>query len=107
MSMHRRHFLTLTVSSVGGVLVSKLGGLPLPVSAQENTVRVPLRFFTEDEAMEVSAAAARIIPTDESGPGANEAGVVIYIDRQIAGPYGRDRDRYTQPPFIENAPPEF
>jgi hypothetical protein len=33
--------------------------------------------------------------------------VVIYIDRQLAGPYGRDRDRYTQRPFQEDAAPEF
>src|SRR2546429_6192111 len=26
-------------------------------------------------------------------PGAREAGVAIYIDRQLAGPYGRDRYR--------------
>ncbi len=32
----------------------------------------------------------------------NEAGVVIYIDRQLAGPWGRDRHRYTQPPFDES-----
>src|SRR5581483_11553465 len=59
------------------------------------------RFFTEPEARVIAAAAARIFPSDESGPGANEAGVVIYIDRQLAGPYGRDRYRYTHPPFEE------
>jgi gluconate 2-dehydrogenase gamma chain len=67
-------------------------------------VRVPLRFFDEEAALTVAAAAARIFPTDESGPGATEAGVVIYIDRQLAGPYGRDRYRYTQPPFEEGVP---
>jgi gluconate 2-dehydrogenase gamma chain len=30
--------------------------------------------------------------------------VVIYVDRQLAGPYGRDRYRYTQPPFEDGAP---
>jgi gluconate 2-dehydrogenase gamma chain len=29
---------------------------------------------------------------------------VIYIDRQLAGPYGRDRYRYTQAPFEDGAP---
>ena len=71
------------------------------------TVKFPLRFFTEDEAMIVAAAASRIFPSDDSGPGAQEAGVVIYIDRQLAGPWGRDRYRYTQGPFDENAPREF
>lgn len=105
--MHRRHFLTLTVSSAGGLLVYTLGGLPTPGAAQQTTVRVPLRFLTEEEAMDVGAATSRIFPRDESGPGAQEAGVVIFIDRQLAGPYGRDAHRYTQGPFEENAPPEF
>ena len=68
------------------------------------TLKIPLRFFTEEEALIVAAAASRIFPSDDSGPGAKEAGVVIYIDRQLAGPYGRDRYRYTQGPFDENAP---
>jgi gluconate 2-dehydrogenase gamma chain len=33
--------------------------------------------------------------------------VVIYIDRQLAGPYGRDANRYTKGPFDEGALPEF
>ena len=67
-------------------------------------MRIPLRFFDESEALIVAAAASRIFPSDDSGPGAREAGVVIYIDRQLAGPYGRDRYRYTQGPFEEAAP---
>jgi len=104
--MHRRQFLTLTVSSAGGLLVYTLGRFPVPGAAQNRTVRIPLKFFTEQEALDVGAAAARIFPSDESGPGAAEAGVVVFIDRQLAGPYGRDRRRYTQPPF-EDASPEF
>jgi len=104
--MHRRHFLTLTVSSVGGLLVYTLGRLPVELAAQQKTVRIRLRFFKEEEALDVGAATARIFPKDDSGPGAQEAGVVIFTDRQLAGPYGRDARRYTQPPF-EDAPPEF
>ena len=52
----------------------------------------------------VSAAAARIFPSDATGPGAPEGGVVIYIDRQLASPYGRDRYRYTHPPFEDGVP---
>ena len=33
--------------------------------------------------------------------------MVIYIDRQLAGSWGRDRYRYTQGPFEEHAPAEF
>ena len=104
--MRRRHFLTISSSAIGGAIVYTLDRKPTRVHAQDVTVRVPLRFFTREEALDVGAAAARIFPADESGPGASEAGVVIYIDRQLAGPYGRDRNRYTQPPF-ENGPPEL
>jgi gluconate 2-dehydrogenase gamma chain len=97
--MRRRHFLTLSAGTVGGVLVYSLDRSPFRVSAQEKTLRIPLRFFDQQEALIVAAAAARIFPSDDSGPGAKEAGVVIYIDRQLASPYGVDRDRYTQGPF--------
>lgn len=90
--MRRRHFLTLSASALG------------VLAQDQKPVRIPLRFFTEDQALDVAAAAARIFPADESGPGANEAGVVVYIDRQLAGPYGRDRYRYTQPPFETGIP---
>jgi gluconate 2-dehydrogenase gamma chain len=43
-------------------------------------------------------------PSDATGPGAKEAGVVIYIDRQLAGPYGADKYRYTKGPFVESVP---
>jgi gluconate 2-dehydrogenase gamma chain len=96
----RRHFLTLSASTLGGLLIYK----PTRVHAQSETIKVPLRFFTELEALTIAASAARIFPADESGPGANEAGVVIYIDRQLASDYGRDRYRYTQPPFEPGVP---
>jgi gluconate 2-dehydrogenase gamma chain len=103
--MRRRQFLTLSASSLGGMLVYTLDRKPIIVHAQDREqIKVPLRFFTEQEALTVAAAAAQIFPADESGPGANEAGVVIYIDRQLAGPYGRDRYRFTQPPFEPGAP---
>lgn len=108
--MRRRQFLVLSAASVGGVLVYSLDRRVSRLLAQEKstqTLKIPLRFFTEEEALIVAAAAARIFPSDDSGPGAREAGVVIYIDRQLAGPYGRDRFRYTQGPFDENAPREF
>ena len=102
--MRRRHFLTLSASTVGGLLVYSLDRTPSRVNAQDGTLRVPLKFFTEEQALDVAAAAARIFPSDESGPGATEAGVVVYIDRQLAGPYGKDRYRYTQPPFEKGLP---
>jgi gluconate 2-dehydrogenase gamma chain len=128
--MRRREFLTVAAGGLGGVVVYSLDGKalwlgrgavaeagdvergganngPAHDAAGDKAVRIPLRFFTEQEAVVVAAAAGRIFPADESGPGAKEAGVAIYIDRQLAGPYGRDAHRYTQGPFEENAAAEF
>src|SRR5690242_7653753 len=102
----RRQFLTLSAATIGGVLVYSLDRKASLLTAQHKPVRIPLRFFTETEALIVAAAAARIFPSDDTGPGAREAGVAIFIDRQLTGPYGKDRFRYTQPPF-QDAPREF
>ena len=104
--MRRRHFLTLSAATLGGVLVYSLDRKASLLSAQHGPVRIPLRFLTDTEALIIAAAASRIFPSDGSGPGAREAGVAIFIDRQLAGSYGRDRFRYTHPPF-EDAPREF
>jgi len=102
--MKRREFITLPAKSLGGLLLYTLAREPFRAESQEQTVRVPLRFFTEAEAREVVAACERIFPADASGPGATEAGVVIYIDRQLAGPYGRDKYRYTKGPWVDSFP---
>lgn len=104
--MRRRYFLTLSATTLGGVLIYTLDRKASLLSSHQKPLRVPLRFFTETEALIVAAASSRIFPSDDSGPGAQEAGVAIYIDRQLAGSYGRDRFRYAQPPF-EDAPPQF
>lgn len=106
--MRRREFLTLYGASIGGVLVCRLDRTVFRLQAKiAHPFRIPLRFFSREEALIVAAAASRIFPSDDSGPGAREAGVVTYIDRQLAGPWGRDRYRYTQGPFEEDAAPEF
>jgi gluconate 2-dehydrogenase gamma chain len=102
--VRRREFISLPAQALGGAILSALAGESLKLTAQDGSVRAPLKFFTEREAKVVAAACARIFPTDASGPGANEAAVVIYIDRQLAGPYGRDKFRYTQGPFETSVP---
>ncbi len=102
--MKRREFITLPAARLGGMLLFTLDRKPLRAQARDGEVRVPLKFFTAAEARVVIAAAERILPGDESGPGAADAGVVIYIDRQLAGPYGRDKYRYTKAPFVESVP---
>jgi gluconate 2-dehydrogenase gamma chain len=99
----RRDFILVPAKALSGMVLYSLVGDLIPLAAQD-TVKIPLRFFTAEEARVIQAAAERIFPTDESGPGAAEAGVVIYIDRQLAGPYGKDKYRYTKGPWIQSIP---
>jgi gluconate 2-dehydrogenase gamma chain len=63
----------------------------------------PWMFFTADEASLVEAVVNRLIPPDERGPGGKDAGCAIFIDRQLAGPYGRADGLYMRPPFMPGA----
>ena len=51
------------------------------------------RFFTPDEAKCIIAFCEQIIPKDES-PGATDAGVIYYIDRQLSTIFNYDQDTY-------------
>ena len=61
-------------------------------------------FFTNAEAAMVEAIADRIIPPDPQTPGGRDAGCAVFIDRQLAGPYGRSYGLYTRPPFEKGEP---
>jgi gluconate 2-dehydrogenase gamma chain len=63
-------------------------------------------FFTPAEWGFLNAACARLIPQDDNGPGAIEAGVPQYIDRQMGTPWAEGGTWYMQAPFLE-AKPEF
>jgi gluconate 2-dehydrogenase gamma chain len=65
-----------------------------------------LRFFTSEEASFVAAAVDRLIPPDDRWPGAADAGVVEYIDRQLATGYGAGARMYLEGPWDPDAPPQ-
>jgi gluconate 2-dehydrogenase gamma chain len=46
------------------------------------------------DAATLAAVCARLIPTDESGPGAAEAGAAVYIDRALGGWLASSRETY-------------
>jgi gluconate 2-dehydrogenase gamma chain len=83
-----------TIISGGLPWVPNAGSPPLPVRPG------PWHFFTSDEARAVEALADRIIPPDPQTPGGKDSGCAVFIDRQLAGPYGRSEGHYTQPPFM-------
>jgi len=57
--------------------------------------REPLEHLTATEADLLDAIAARLIPTDATGPGATEARAVHYIDRALGGALASSRQAYT------------
>jgi gluconate 2-dehydrogenase gamma chain len=61
-------------------------------------------WLTEPEQAFIEAAVARLIPADELGPGAKEAGVSYFIDQQLAGTYGTMARNYRQGPWPEGTP---
>jgi gluconate 2-dehydrogenase gamma chain len=61
-------------------------------------------YFTAPEAAFVEAALASLIPADEPGPGAREAGVGYFIDRELAGAFGAAARTYRQGPWPEGTP---
>ena len=54
-----------------------------------------LTFLTEEQAADIEAIAARILPTDET-PGAREAGVIWFIDGSLTGFQREQQEFYTE-----------
>ncbi|HVO16910.1 MAG TPA: gluconate 2-dehydrogenase subunit 3 family protein, partial [Alphaproteobacteria bacterium] len=57
------------------------------------------QFFTPEEGAAVEALVDRLIPPDPETPGGKDAGCAVFIDWQLAGPYGSARGLYMRPPF--------
>lgn len=104
--VHRREllagaaYLVFGASHAGATIIS--GQLPWtpdagspPAGAQPG----PWVFFTAEEGRTLEALADRIIPADPETPGGKEAGCAVFVDRQLAGPYGRQDGLYLKPPF--------
>lgn len=115
----RREFLrkTLTLIPVVTVASSALGSSVLQAASQATpaaTDKVPVNsghyepsFFTAEEWAFLNAAVARLIPADAQGPGALEAGVPEFIDRQMNTPYASGALWFMQGPFAADAPAEM
>jgi gluconate 2-dehydrogenase gamma chain len=118
----RRDFLRKTLTLIPVVTVASTGfGLSAQslmaapaVSANEHPVPATPAlddyhptFFTAEEWRFVEAAVSRLIPADDLGPGALEAGVPEFIDRQMNTPYATGANWYMQGPFVTDAPPEM
>lgn len=111
----RRNFLLGTVGGASAMAAMHLlpasgGGVALAASdAVEKAAQASYEptFFTQEELAFVTAAVGSIIPTDEMGPGAIEAGVPEFIDKQMETPYAVGSNWYMQGPFHPEASPLF
>ncbi|WP_213878685.1 gluconate 2-dehydrogenase subunit 3 family protein [Pseudomonas sp. dw_358] len=87
----------------------------LPIGTQPDALpRIPrkggLTYLTPDEAKEVAAIFDQLIPHDELGISASEAGCVDFLDRELAGPFGQAASVYRLGPFKDGTPqqgPQF
>jgi gluconate 2-dehydrogenase gamma chain len=98
--LNRRDFLLRSCSGLTAVWVSAhwpalLSAATHARNATQSAAPAKLEFFTSDEAKEVDAITARIIPTDET-PGAREAGVVYFIDRALKTFASEDQKSYRE-----------
>jgi gluconate 2-dehydrogenase gamma chain len=71
---------------------------------RESTMLNYFGFLTQPEIAFLDAAAERLIPTDELGPGARDAGVTVYIDRQLFSAWGTHGRNYRSGPWLEGTP---
>ena len=70
----------------------------------DNPIGASYLYLLEPEVRFLEAAVEHLIPTDELGPGARDAGVVVYIDRQLASTWGTHGRKYRSGPWMEGTP---
>ena len=100
----RRSFLKASAATVA------FSGIAATAQAQTAEPPPPLEdyepeYFTAGEWAFILAATARLIPSDGDGPGAIEARVPVFIDRQMTGDYGSADDWYMEGPHDAAADP--
>lgn len=99
-SLSRRRFLSHGISGLSSAWLT--AHWPAVLSAADHAHRAAqsatppkFEFFSPDQAAEIDAIAARIIPTDGT-PGAREAGVVYFIDRALITFASDDQKTYKE-----------
>ncbi|KDD09904.1 putative gluconate 2-dehydrogenase subunit 3 [Bordetella bronchiseptica MBORD707] len=101
----RREFLLASGASAA------LTGIALTFHAHAKAAPAQLadykpEYFTPEEWAFVLAATARLIPSEGEGPGALEAHVPIFLDRQLKGEYGSASNWYMEGPHDPAASPD-
>lgn len=102
----RRGLLKATATTAAAVALAGRGGSALAATppAVDLNSYTPVA-FDADEWRFLLAACDRLIPDDETGPGALAANVPVFIDRQMNGDFGHARDWYMKGPFAQSPSP--
>jgi gluconate 2-dehydrogenase gamma chain len=103
----RRSFVT-TIGAATVIPAAVLMQTPDPAVAKPPPETSPIKptylFFTADEVLFIEAACERLIPADELGPGALDAGVPNYLDKQLGGAWGAGERLYRSGPWQQGTP---
>lgn len=59
------------------------------------------KYLDAGEVSFLTSVVDRLIPPDPTGPGGSEAGVVVFLDRQLAGDYGHGAHFYLEGPWAQ------
>ncbi len=100
---NRRFMLKAAVGS-GAVLLA--GGPSATQAAKALLDEYKPVYFSGAEWAFVRAACARLIPSGGDGPGAIEAQVPVFIDRQMAGDFGKASEGFMGRPHDPSADPQ-
>ena len=85
----------LKTAGLAGAAIVALPGLSRVLSVQrELLAQSQSHSLSASELATLTAICARLIPTDENGPGALEAGAATYIDRALSGALATSRSAY-------------
>lgn len=115
----RREFLKLGLAAAGAALAASAVEIPLysgknsslqtalnnantqagNLKTQLNTLTGFLTLSVTEQAL-LEPVVETIIPSDTTGPGAKEAGVIYFIDRQLAADYGQSANMFMDGPHV-------
>src|SRR5499427_5661175 len=96
----RRDFLKGAVVG-GAAAAATAGNLPDPAQAQQGSppAAAGYQFLHNEEAAFVEALVDHMIPADEHTPKGTDVGLNVFIDRALAGAWGKGDRRYMQGPW--------
>jgi gluconate 2-dehydrogenase gamma chain len=108
----RRNFLKGAGAASTAAAAALTGGLATRAEAQAPAEQAkpntpasePLMTLTPTEAAFLGAVYDTFIPADQYSPSGTDCGLVVYIDRQLAGAWGNGARFYRAGPFLQGKP---